>query len=109
MYDYTRFSQSITLTFIPPVIVVMAREVESVHTFTHKPHKFAIEKEKTIVRCGDKSTYEFEKTDGMARDDPPRLVRAFQPDGRMTHVTGRKVLPSAVEETVKTLLGRWSK
>lgn len=87
----------------------MARETESVHTFTHQPHKFAMEKEKTIVRCDDGAVYEFEETDGLAQDAPPRLVRAFQPDGSMTHVSGHKVLPSAVEETVETLLGGWSK
>jgi hypothetical protein len=32
-----------------------------------------------------------------------------QPDGEMTHISGRKILPSAVEETVETLLGGWSK
>jgi len=87
----------------------MGRETESVHTFTHSAHEYALDKEKTVVRCDDGTTYEFEKTDGMARDTPPRLVRAFQPDGEMTHTTGRKVLPSAVEETVETLLGGWSK
>jgi hypothetical protein len=87
----------------------MARETESVHTFTHKPHTLAMEKEKTVLRCDDGAVYEFEESDGMARGEPPRLVRAFQPDGEMTHISGRKVLPSAVEETVETLFGGWSK
>lgn len=87
----------------------MGREAESVHTFTHQPHKFAMEKEKAVVRCDDGTVYEFEETDGMAKDAPPRLVRAFQPDGEMTHISGRKILPSAVEETVETVFGGWSK
>lgn len=87
----------------------MSRQVESIHTVTHKAHRHALEKELTVVRCDDGTVYEFEKTDGQARGSPPRLVRGFQPDGSMTHTTGRKVLPNAVEETVETVLGGWSK
>lgn len=86
----------------------MAREVEQVRTFTHN-EKFSPTKEKTVVLCDDGSVYEFEKTDGMARDSPPRLVRSFDPDGTMRNVTGRKALPATVEETVETILGGWSK
>lgn len=87
----------------------MGREAESVHTFTHKAHRHALEKEMTVVRCDDGTVYEFEKTDGQPRDAPPRLAKAFQPDGEMTHISGRKILPSAVEETMDTLFNGWSK
>ena len=87
----------------------MGREAETIHTFTHQPHKFAMEKEKTIVRCDDGTVYEFEETESLPADAGPRLVRAFQPEGEMTHISGRKILPSAVEETVETLFGGWSK
>jgi hypothetical protein len=86
----------------------MARDVNSVHEFTHDP-PYGLEKEKTVVRCDDGTVYEFEQSDSLPKDAPPRLVRAFQPNGRMTHVDGQKVLPDAVEETVETLLGGWSK
>jgi hypothetical protein len=68
-----------------------------------------MEKEKVVVRCDDKTVYEFEDTDGIAQDAPPRLVRAFQPSGDMTHTGARKILPDAVEETVTTFMGGWSK
>lgn len=87
----------------------MARDAESVHTFTHKAHEYGMEKEKTVIRCDDGAIYEFEDADSLAKDAPPRLVRAFQPDGEMTHISGRKILPSAVEETVETIFGGWSK
>lgn len=87
----------------------MARDVESVHTFTHQPSKFAMEKAKAVVRCDDGTVYEFEEHDGLAKDQPPRLVRAFQPDGSMSHTGARKILPEAVEETAETLFGGWSK
>lgn len=83
----------------------MAREVESVHTFERDP-KFGLAKEKTVVRCDDGATYEFEEADGSP---VPRLVRGFQPDGSMTHVSGSAALPGAVKETANLLFEGWSK
>lgn len=85
----------------------MSRKVESVHTFTRDP-KYRMTKEKTVVRCDDGTVYEFEDSDSIPKHDPPRLVKAFQPDGSVTHTGARKVLPQAVEETVEGLLGGWS-
>ncbi len=85
----------------------MAREIESVHTFAYKPHKFALEKEKAVVRCDDGAVYEFGRaTDGAATH---RLIRRFQPDGSLS--TSNAVLPAAVKQTVNSLLGEdgWSK
>lgn len=86
----------------------MTRKPESVHTFEHDP-EYRLTKEVTVVRCDDGSVYEFEKTDGQPKGAPPRLTKAFQPDGSMTHTGARKILPDAVEETVDTILGGWSK
>ena len=85
----------------------MAREIESVHEFSHKSHQFGLEKEKLVVRCDDGAIYEF----GRAVDEPDtfNLVRRFQPDGSLS--TSRAILPAAVKESVNTLLGEdgWSK
>jgi hypothetical protein len=84
----------------------MARKTESVHQFERDP-KYRLTKEKTVVRCDDGAVYEFERP----KDEPlARLVVGFQPDGSKTH-TGKRMprLPDAVEETVETLLGGWSK
>jgi len=86
----------------------MSRNVTQVRTFTHNP-KFGMEKEKTVIRCDDGSVYEFEDSDSVPKTEPPRLVRAFQPDGRMTHIDTREVLPDAVKETCNSLFGGWSK
>jgi len=84
----------------------MAREIESVHTFTHKSHQFGLAKETTVVRCDDGAIYEF-----VRPEDQPnhRLSRRFQPDGELS--TSRGVLPAAVKETVNNLFGesKWSK
>lgn len=85
----------------------MEREVQQIHEFEQN-RKFDQRKEKTVVRCDDGAVYEFEKTEGMARDSPPRLVRSYDPDDSLPNVS-RKVLPNAVEDTVETLLGGWSK
>lgn len=86
----------------------MGREAETVHTFDHDP-KFRLSKEVTVVRCDDGTVYEFEK----AKDEPeslaPRLVRGVLPDGEVVNQGTRKALPAAVEDTVETLLGGWSK
>lgn len=84
----------------------MAREIESVHTFTHKTHKFALEHECLVMRCDDGAVYEF----GKAVDEPTfRLVRRFKPDGTLS--TSRAILPAAVKQTVNELLGesKWHK
>lgn len=85
----------------------MAREIESVHTFAYKPHKFALEKEKAVVRCDDGAVYEF----GRATDGPAtyRLIRRFQPDGSLS--TSNGILPAAVKQTVSSLFGDdgWTK
>lgn len=86
----------------------MSRSVDQVHEFTQE-RTFGIDKEKTVVRCDDGAVYEFEDSESLPKDSPPRLVRAFQPDGSLTHVSGRKILPAAVEETAETLFGGWSK
>lgn len=83
----------------------MAREVESIHQFRHDP-KFRLAKEKTVIRCDDGSIYEFSQADGSPR---PRFTRSFDPDGTMRNVSGRKMLASAVEETVDTLFEGWEK
>jgi len=83
----------------------MSREVESVHQFRHDP-KFRLTKDKTVIRCDDGAVYEFEQPDGRPR---PRFVRSFDPDGTMRNVSGRKMLASAVEETVETLFEGWEK
>lgn len=83
----------------------MAREVESIHQFEHS-QPYGLNKHKTVVRCDDGAIYEFEQADGRPE---PRLVRGFQPDGDLTHVSGAKILPSAVEETVSAVLSGWSK
>ncbi len=86
----------------------MAREVESVHTFSQE-RKYRLDKEVTIVRCDDSTVYEFEDVDGAPDSQPPRIRKAIQPDGSFTHTGSRKILPSAVEETLDTLFGGWSK
>lgn len=83
----------------------MAREVESVHQFTHDP-KYRLEKELTVVRCDDGTVYEFEQ----ATDEPkPKLAKSHQPDGSLSHTTTRGRLPSAVKETASVLLNGWEK
>lgn len=83
----------------------MARHVQSTHQFTHDP-QFRLSKEMLVVRCDDKTIYEWEKP----KDEPNwRMTHAIQPDGSMTHTGARKILPDAVEETVGTLLEGWSK
>lgn len=79
----------------------MAREITSMHEFVHKPHKFALEKEKMVLRCDDGAIYEF----GRAVDESEayRLVRRFQPDGQLS--TSKAILPAAVKETVSSVLG----
>lgn len=85
----------------------MAREVESAHTFEHDP-KYRLSKEMLVVRCDDSAVYEFERALDAPEDDW-RMTHGFQPDGEMTHTGARKILPGAVEETVETLIGGWSK
>lgn len=87
----------------------MAREIESVHTFDHQTHEYGMEKEKTVIRCDDGAVYEFEESDSLARDTPPRLVRVFQPEGHISPAENFSRLPEAVDETVETLFGGWSK
>jgi hypothetical protein len=83
----------------------MARDVESVHTFTHEP-KYRLNKEMCVVRCDDGTVYEFEKP----TDEPHfTLAHSIQPDGELRHTTTKGRLPSAVEETVSVLLNGWSK
>lgn len=86
----------------------MARETESVHQFEHDP-QFRLSKEMTVIRCDDGTVYEFEKPKDEPDGIAPTLARAHQPDGSITHTGSRAVLPDAVEETVETLLGGWSK
>lgn len=86
----------------------MSRNVESVHQFRHEP-KFRLSKDMTVVRCGDGTVYEFEKPTDEPDGISPTLTRAYQPDGSVTHTGSRAILPDAVEETVETLLGGWSK
>lgn len=86
----------------------MAREIESVHQFTHDP-KFRLGKEMCVIRCDDRTVYQFEKPVDRPDRVGYRLVKAFQPDGSVSHQGARKILPDAVEETVETLLGGWSK
>ena len=85
----------------------MAREIETMHEFVHKPHKFALEKEKMVLRCDDGAIYEF----GRAVDESEtyRLVRRFQPDGELS--TTKAILPAAVKQTVSDVLGEngWMK
>lgn len=84
----------------------MARNIESVHTFTHKQSPWSLEKEKVVVRCHDGAVYEF----GKPEDEPTyRLIRRFQPDGSLSTSSG--VLPSAVKETANSLFGetKWHK
>lgn len=83
----------------------MAREVESVHQFTHSaPYSF--EKEKTVVRCDDGTVYEFEVSESSPE---PRLVRSVRPDGTFAHTNTNGRLPAAVKETASDMFGRWSK
>lgn len=84
----------------------MGREPESAHQFEHQTSKWSLPKEMFVVRCDDGTIYEFESP----KDTPEgfTLTHAFQPSGEMTHTT-KKVLPAAVEETVETLIGGWSK
>lgn len=85
----------------------MGRKAESAHTFVRDP-RFGLVKEITVVRCDDGCVYEFVETEDFPASKPPRLRRAYQPDGSMSH-TSKKILPSAVEETVESLFGGWSK
>lgn len=86
----------------------MQRQVESVHTFTRNP-KYRMQKEKVVVRCDDGTVYEFEDSNSLPKGSPPRLVRGFQPDGSLTHTGSYKRVPDAVDETLDTLFGGWSK
>lgn len=86
----------------------MGREVDSIHQFEHSP-KFRLAKEMTVVRCDDGTVYEFERPADRPDSHEFRLTHAFQPNGEMTHTGARKILPEAVEETVETVLGGWSK
>lgn len=87
----------------------MGREVEQVRTFERNP-KFGLRKQKLILRCNDGAVYEFEKAAGHPSDEPPRFVRSFDGSGTKMRNTGaRKRLPDAVEETVETLVGGWTK
>jgi hypothetical protein len=84
----------------------MAREVTKTEQYTHKPHKFALKKERTEIHCDDGTTYIFER----ASDEPaPRLVRGEHPDGSVTHTNTSGRLPSAVKETAEAVLDGWSK
>jgi len=83
----------------------MSRNVESIHQF-RRDEKFRLTKDFTIIRCDDGTIYEFEKPKGNPR---PRLVRSFDPDGTVRNKSGRKMLASAVEETVETMFGGWEK
>jgi hypothetical protein len=67
-----------------------------------------MEKEKTIVRCDDGAVYEFEDSESIPKGTPPRLVRGYQPDGRITHIDVCETLPESVEKTVQSLFGGWS-
>lgn len=84
----------------------MAREIESVHEFTHKSHKFGLPKDITVLRCDDGAVYEFIRPDGEPNH---RLARRFQPDGELSTSSG--VLPGAVKELAEDLFGenRWVK
>lgn len=79
----------------------MAREIESVHKFVHQPHPLALKKGKMVVRCKSGHIYEFERAVDAPR---ARLVRGFKPDGTVTHLSNGR-LPSAVEETARSVLG----
>jgi hypothetical protein len=82
----------------------MAREIDQIHEFERDP-TYGLTKEVTVVLCDDGYIYEFAK----AVDEPnARLVRGFDPSGELTHVDGGR-LPSAVEETAKSLLGAFNK
>lgn len=83
----------------------MGREAATVHQWTEEP-KFRASKERTVIRCDDGYIYEFERLE----DQPlPRLVRGFKPSGEMSHLSGSKILPAAVKETVDSLFTRWEK
>lgn len=83
----------------------MARQVESVHQFTHEP-KYRLDKEMCVVRCDDSTIYAFEKP----QDEPHfKLAHSVQPDGSLSHTNTSSRLPAAVEETVGVLLSGWEK
>jgi hypothetical protein len=86
----------------------MAKEVESVNTFT-RDRKYRLNKDITIVRCDDGMVYEFEEVEGAPAEKGPRLRKSIRPDGSFAHTTARKILPGAVEETMETMFGGWSK
>jgi|APHM01.1.fsa_nt_gi hypothetical protein len=83
----------------------MAREVNGVYE-VREEHKYRLSKDRTFVTCDDGAVYEFVQPDGAPR---PRFRRSFDPDGTVKNQSGRKVLASAVEETVDTLFEGWEK
>lgn len=84
----------------------MAREVTNVERETVQPHPMALEKEQVTVECDDGAAYVFEKSTDSPRDEF-RLARRVQPDGAIS--TSKAALPSAVEETIETVVKGWHK